>query len=246
MLVVPRLDPETKEKNRQLAEDDLYHSDVVPGGPDEPLLVAVKDKDLEIEGKRKVFYRVVAGDELDDIAAAFGVPSADIASWNGLDENTRIAARMVLMVFVPPSFDENKRNIALLDDSRLLVVTTGSPEHLDIYEGRKGRVRETYTTRPGDTLASIGARYSLTKYDVARINRRGYTTPLQAGEKLVVYRVVDRPKAVKAGVFKNPHHKVVSARKAPARSSAKGKPAAKGKPVAKGKAAPPKKPAGKK
>jgi hypothetical protein len=37
---------------------------------------------------------------------------------------------------------------------------------------------------------------------VARINRRGYTTPLVAGEELMVYQVVDKEKARKAGVFK--------------------------------------------
>ncbi len=215
VLVVPRIDAAEKEKNRRLAEDDLYHSDVVPGGPDEPLLVAVKDKDLEIEGRRKVFYRVVAGDTIDDIAAAFAIPSSDIAAWNGLDAGARITARMVLMIFVPPSFDAERRNIALLDDARLLVVNSGSPEHLDIYEGRKGRVRETITTREGDTLESIGRRYSLTQYDVARINRRSYRTPLEPGEQLVVYKVVDREKAVKTGVYKNIKKKNVQARKAP-------------------------------
>jgi membrane-bound lytic murein transglycosylase D len=102
------------------------------------LLVAVKDKDLAIEGKQRVFYRVVAGDTLREIAGAFGLPPADLAEWNGLDVHAKLAARMVLMAFVPPDFDVAQRNIALLDDSRLLVVTAGSPEHLDIYEGARG------------------------------------------------------------------------------------------------------------
>jgi membrane-bound lytic murein transglycosylase D len=215
LLVVPRIDAQVKAQNRALADDDLYRSDVVPGGPGDPLLVAVKDKDLELPGRRRVFYRVVAGDTLDDVGAAFGIPSTEIAAWNGLDADSKLAARMVLMVFVPPDFEPERRNVALLDDSRLLIVTTGSPEHLDIYEGRKGRVREVLVVKPGDTLESIGKRYSLTKYDVARINRRGYTTPLRPGEELVVYKVVDRAKAHATGVFKKRHHEV-QARKAPA------------------------------
>jgi membrane-bound lytic murein transglycosylase D len=225
LLVVPRIDPEQRARNRAAAEEDLYHSDVVPGAPDEPLLVAVKDKDLFIDGKRRVFYRVVAGDTLDEIAAALGVRAGDLAAWNGLDPGTQLAARMVLVAFVPPRFDAAARNVALLDEARLLVVTTGSPEHLDIYEGRKGRVREIYTARSGDSLESIGKRFQLTKYDVARINRRGYLTPLEPGEKLVVYRVVDRAKAQKTGVFKN--IKVAHARKAKVPTKLKGKAAAK-------------------
>jgi membrane-bound lytic murein transglycosylase D len=203
ILVVPTIDPAQREKNRAAAEESLYHSDVVPGGPGDPLLVAVKDKDLDVEGKRRVFYRVVAGDTLREIAGAFGIPVAELAAWNGLDAHSKLAARMVLVAFVPPDFDAAQRNVALLDDSRLLVVTAGSPEHLDIYEGRKGRVRQTYVVKAGDTLESIGRRYSLTKYDVARINRRSYVTPLAAGEELVVYKIVDRELARKTGVFKN-------------------------------------------
>lgn len=118
---------------------------------------------------------------------------------------------MVLAAFVRPDFDARKRNVAILDDTRLLVVTSGSPEHLDIYEGRKGRQRETIKVRAGDTLESIGRRYALTKYDVARINHRSYVTPLSPGEELVVYKVVDYAKAKKTGVFKNIRD--VSARK---------------------------------
>ena len=203
LLVVPRVDAETHQRNAALADNDLYHSDVVPGRGDEPLLVPVPEKDFTVSGKRRVFYRVVAGDTLDEVAGALGVDADDLADWNNLDPDTKIQARMVLEAFVPPGFDAAKRQVALLDDARLLIVTSGSPEHLDIYEGRKGRVRELYTVKDGDSLESIGRRYSLTKYDVARINHRSYVTPLDDGEKLVVYKVVDYEKAKQAGVFKN-------------------------------------------
>src|SRR5262249_49419182 len=153
-----------------------------PGGPDDPLLVAIKDKDLTVPGRKRVFYRVVAGDSLDEIADALGVRAGDLADWNGLDLDAKVQARMVLVAFVAPGFDAAKRNMTLLDDARLMIVSAGSAEHLDIYEGRKGRVRERYVVKDGDTLDSIGRRYSLTKYDVARINHRSYVTPLDVGE----------------------------------------------------------------
>jgi membrane-bound lytic murein transglycosylase D len=214
LLVVPQIDAEARERNAAVAENDLYHSDVVPGAPDEPLLVPVKDKDFVVPGKKRVFYRVVAGDTLEQAAAALAVAPADLAEWNNLDGETRIQPRMVLEAFVPQSFDPIKRRVALLDDARLLIVTSGSAEHLDIYEGRKGRVRELYTVKDGDTLESIGRRYTLTKYDVARINHRSYVTPLEDGEKLVVYKVVDKQKATLAGVYKGVKDRDVSARRA--------------------------------
>ena len=66
---------------------------------------------------------------------------------------------------------------------------------------KRGRTRAKLVARKGDTLESIGRKYDLTKYDVARINRRSYHTPLRPGEEILVYRVVDRAKAKKAGVF---------------------------------------------
>ncbi|HKA91330.1 MAG TPA: LysM peptidoglycan-binding domain-containing protein [Haliangiales bacterium] len=218
-IVVPHVDEETRARNRKLAENDLYRSGVEPSEDGDALLVAVKDKDATVPGKKRVFYRVVAGDTLEDVAAAFGVAPGDIAEWNGLDIETKIQARMVLAVFVDPKFDADKRHIALLDDSRLYVVTRGSPEHLDMFEGRKGRKRVELVAKEGDTLESIGKKYGLTKYDVARINRRSYVTPLEAGEPLVVYQVVDKVKAKKAGVLKPA--------KAAARKDGKKKPARK-------------------
>src|SRR5262249_5360373 len=216
-IVVPHVDEETRARNRKLAENDLYRSGVEPSEDGDALLVAVKGKDATGPGKKRVFYRVVAGDTLEDVAAAFGVAPGDIAEWNGLDIETKIQARMVLAVFVDPKFDADKRHIALLDDSRLYVVTRGSPEHLDMFEGRKGRKRVELVAKEGDTLESIGKKYGLTKYDEARINRRSYVTPLEAGEPLVVYQVVDKVKAKKAGVLKPA--------KAAARKDGKKKPA---------------------
>ena len=89
----------------------------------------------------------------------------------------------------------------LLDEARLMVVTAGSREHMELFEGRKGRVRKKVIAKAGDTLESIGRPHHLTRYDMARINRRSYSTPCLAGEEIIVYAVVDRQKARKAGVF---------------------------------------------
>src|SRR5262249_7194211 len=92
-IVVPHVDEETRARNRKLAENDLYRSGVEPSEDGDALLVAVKDKDAMVPGKKRVFYRVVAGDALEDVAAAFGVAPGDIAEWNGLDIETKIQAR---------------------------------------------------------------------------------------------------------------------------------------------------------
>jgi len=141
MIVVPKIDEERRKRNAKLAEDDLYHSDVAPGGAEDPMIVAVPDPALVIEGKKRVFYRVVAGDSLDQVAAALSVKRADLASWNALDGAAKLQPRMVLVAHVAPEWDATKANVALLDDSRLLLVEAGSKTHMDLVEGRKGRER---------------------------------------------------------------------------------------------------------
>ncbi|MFH0902465.1 MAG: transglycosylase SLT domain-containing protein [Pseudomonadota bacterium] len=199
VIVVPRIDEETRRRNQVAAEDDLY-SGGLPSTNGAPLLVPVPDKDLQVPGRRRAFYRVVAGDSLESVASVFAIAPGELARWNGLDPDARIQPRMILTVYVDDAFDQAKANVALLDEARLLVVTAGSEEHLSILEQRKGRSRIAVVAKKGDTLESIGRRYGLSKYNVARINRRSYNQPLKPGEKLFVYRVVDQAKAKAAGV----------------------------------------------
>jgi membrane-bound lytic murein transglycosylase D len=201
IIVVPKVDEATRTKNRAEADVELYQSDVAPGEPGDPMIVAIPDKDLQIAGRKRVFYRVVAGDTPEQIAGALGVSVADLRSWNRITEEAELQSRMVLVAFVRPDFDADARQVALLDDSRLMVVTAGSDEHLDLVEGRKGRKRTRIVAKPGDTLESLGKPHYLTKYDMARINKRSYQTELQAGEQLIVYEIVDKAKARKAGIF---------------------------------------------
>ncbi len=217
VLVVPRLDEATRAANRVLAENELYRSELVPGAPGDPLLVPVPDKDFSVAGRERVFYRVVGGDTLAGVAHALGVRAQTLAAWNGLDPRSNITPRMIIVAWVPEDWNAAARQVALLDEARLMIVTSGSAEHLDIVEGRKGRVRKTVIARAGDTLEKIGKPYGLSKYDVARINRRGYTTPLVPGEELVVYQIVDKQKARAAGVKDTTHKnkpKYVKGRKA--------------------------------
>jgi membrane-bound lytic murein transglycosylase D len=213
VIVVPKIDPQVREQNRKKAEDDLYRSDVAPGEPGDPMIVAVPDKDAQVPGKKRVFYRVVAGDTLDQVATALGVGPAELAGWNGLATGAAIQPRMVLVAWVPPGFDAAARQVALLDDSRLMLVTSGSEEHLDLVEGRKGRKRVRVIAKKGDTLESLGKPHNLDKYDMARINRRSYSKAVEPGEELVVYVVVDKAKARKAGVLdKKKKHKTEKGR----------------------------------
>ena len=197
MLVVPRISEAARQANLEKAKDSLYGSGV-DHRPGELLIVAVPDKDADIAGQRRVFYRVVAGDSLTTVARAMKVKVTDLAAWNGIAATAGLQPRMVLQAWVAPAWSERAAHVALLDETRLVLVTRGSKEHLELSEERSGRERFEYTAKKAESFEAIGKRYGLGKRDVARINRRPPDTVVAAGETIILYRVVDRTRSDRA------------------------------------------------
>jgi len=197
ILVVPKLAADVRERNRAKARTSL-HSSGVDQKPGEPLLVAIPDKDFTVSNKRRVFYRVVSGDTLADVASSLNVSKADLATWNALDPTAKLQPRMVLVAFVARSYDPTKARVVLLDDAQLQVVTRGSTEHLDISEARTGRVRTQYTAQGKEKLADVAKKFGLGSHDLARINRISYDTVLEKGQTIIVYEVADRSRSKRA------------------------------------------------
>jgi membrane-bound lytic murein transglycosylase D len=143
------------------------------------------DKPDSVPGRRRVFYRTVMGDSLEEIARYLGVRTGELAGWNSLDERARLVSGMVLQAFVSKRFDSSK--VVLLDPRRVKLMTAGSEEFYSAYEERRGRKRIIYQIREGDTLSSVARRHGLTVGDVMRINQVGRKTTLKPGATLVLY-----------------------------------------------------------
>ncbi|MBL0218836.1 MAG: LysM peptidoglycan-binding domain-containing protein [Myxococcales bacterium] len=197
VLVVPRISPEQRAKNQAKARSKLLGSGI-DQKDGEALIVPVPDKDFIALGQQRVFYRVVTGDSLRTIAKAFGVSADQLKAWNGLDDDANLHPKMVLVAWVAPTFDADKHKIALLDDTQLVVVTRGSPEHLDLAESRTGRVRVEYVAQGKEKLSEIAKRYGMGSHDLARINRISYETVLAKGDKIIVYQVSDPSRSKRA------------------------------------------------
>lgn len=197
VLVVPRISEEQRAKNRAKAQAKLLSSGI-DQREGEPMIVPVPDKAAAVPGKRRVFYRVVTGDSLRSVAKAFGVAEADLARWNAIAPGASLHPRMVLLAWVPPGFDAARRRVALLDEAHLVVVTRGSPEHLDLAEERTGRVRLEYVAPGKETLADVAKRYGMGSHDLARINRISYDTVLAKGDRIIVYQVTDPTRSERA------------------------------------------------
>ncbi len=197
ILVVPRLGEAERKKNLAKAQDELYGSGV-DHRPGEALIVAVPDKDADEDGKRRVFYRVVHGDSIDGVARALGVKPATMAAWNGLERGAKLHPRMVMQAWVPAGWSEDAANVRLLDETRIIVVTRGSKEHLELSELRTGRERIEYTATKRESFEDIGKKFGLGKRDVARINKKPPDTVVEAGQTIVIYKVVDHTRSERA------------------------------------------------
>jgi len=169
----------------------------LPSPACETTIVAVPDKDDLVAGRKRVFYRTLPQDVPSEIAAFFKVKPQDLARWNNIDLDAKLANNMVLQLWVANDFDTSKA--ALVDAAHVRVVTVGSPEFFDLVESKRGRKRLTYVVKKGDDLKRIGKKFNLTVADLERINRFGAAgTELAVGQKLTVYVPMSAAEKAKA------------------------------------------------
>jgi membrane-bound lytic murein transglycosylase D len=197
VLVVPRITADQRAKNQAKAKAKLLGSGI-DHQDGEQLIVPVPDKEAVVDGKKRVFYRVVIGDTLGTVAKALSVTRQQLREWNGLDPRSNLQPKMVLQAWVEPAFDADAARVALLDDADLVIVTRGSDDHLDRAEERAGRVRTEYVAEKKEKLQDVAKRFGMGSHDLARINRISYSTVLDKGDKIIVYQVVDPKRSDRA------------------------------------------------
>jgi hypothetical protein len=103
---------------------------------------------------------------------------------------------MVLQAWLPAG--ARPKDVQLLDETRILVVTRGSAEHLDLAEERVGRARVEYVAKGRESFEAIGKKFGLGPRDLARINRMPADSVIAAGQTIIVYAVVDRTRSERA------------------------------------------------
>jgi membrane-bound lytic murein transglycosylase D len=166
------------------------HVDAAPGGAapastgPKPSIVAPADVFVYPDHKR-VFYRVLVGDTLKEIASALHVSTDDLRRWNDIDPSARLAEGMTLQAFVSPTADLSR--VVVVPESDVRVLPVGSDEFFVSLERDKGIKRVTITAREGDTLESIGKRFDVAPRIMERINRRARGDALKPGGPVVVY-----------------------------------------------------------
>ncbi len=162
--------------------------DVPPSGG---LVVTVPTDVFVYPDRRRVFYRVVAGDTLPQIAGAFHVSVDEVRRWNDLDPAARLIEGMTLQLFV--ASDADLSTLVHLTENDVRIVTVGSEEFFAYHEGLKGRKRITVTAKQGDTLEAIGMRHGVPAAVMERINRRPRKEPLKDGDTVALYVAQNGP-----------------------------------------------------
>ncbi len=154
---------------------------------DEPseTVAVVPPRTFDYPERKRVFYRVVAGETLTSVGNLFGVSHDEIVEWNALDKQARLTAGLSLQLFVAKSRDLSR--VRYLATERAKILVAGSPDFFDYFEAQNGRRRFVVRARNADTLALIGKRYGSTVASMERINRRSRTDPIAIGEPVVVY-----------------------------------------------------------
>lgn len=158
--------------------------------PDKPAVIVPADVFVYPDRKR-VFYRVVAGDTLKDIASVFHVSTDDIRRWNEVDPIARLQEGMTLQLFVPQDTDLSK--VQAMNDTDVRAIAVGTDDFFTYWEGAKNRKRVTVNAKAGDTIESIGKKYGILPASMERINRRPRGEILNDGDAVVLYLPQNAP-----------------------------------------------------
>ncbi|MRG95912.1 LysM peptidoglycan-binding domain-containing protein [Polyangium spumosum] len=167
---------------------------VVSGAPGQKPVIVVPAEAFSYPDRRRVFYRVVAGDTVREVAAALSVSPAELARWNAIDPSASLHDGMTLQVFVPR--ERALAHVLVLEEAEARVLPVGSTEFFTHFENLKGRKRLEIAAAEGDTWRGLSKRYNLSLGMLERINHRSRTSALAPGDKVVVY--VAQPAAPKA------------------------------------------------
>src|SRR5262249_45734142 len=152
--------------------------------PPASMVVTVPTDVFVYPDRRRVFYRVVAGDTLPQIAGAFKVSSDEVRRWNDLDPAARLQEGMTLQLFVPNGTDLSRS--VYLGENDVRVLPVGSEEFFAYHEGLKGKKRITVLAKKGETLEQIGRRHGVSPAIMERINRQPRAHVMKEGETVAL------------------------------------------------------------
>ena len=133
-----------------------------------------------------MFYRVVPGDSLPSVARLFAVTAHDLCRWNAIDPTAHLQDGMTLQLFAETKIPL-RASALVLEERDAHVLEVGTPEFFAHFEAQRGRTLSRSRLGKGIRGAPSPIVTILSVAQLERINGRARTTPISAGDKLVVY-----------------------------------------------------------
>ena len=150
-------------------------------------------KNLEIEGKTKIKYKLQTGDVLGVIAEKYDVEVEDLKYWNNISNERRIQAGKTLDIFV----DNDKVDYysGLQKQQKAKEVTPSAPEQfqqnttLAVFREINNGKKVEHTVKNGESPFTIAKKYEgVTPEDILKWNNISDARKIQIGQKLIVYQ----------------------------------------------------------
>jgi membrane-bound lytic murein transglycosylase D len=149
-------------------------------------------KDLEIEGKTKIKYRLKTGDVLGIIAENYDVRVADLKYWNNIYNERKIQAGKNLDIFVDDDKAEYYLSLAGAHENSQKTVSASSINQKSVAskvaEDLSSTKKIEHTVKSGESPYMIAKKYNGVSPDqILEWNNIDDARKIQIGQKLIVY-----------------------------------------------------------
>ncbi len=148
-------------------------------------------KDLKIEGKTKIQYRLKTGDVLGIIAENYDVRVADLKYWNNIYNERKIQAGKKLDIFVDNDKVDYYLNLASQKSKKeeiTMVEKIQKNSTLKIYEDLNSAKKIEHIVKNGESPYTIAKKYKgVSPDDILEWNNIDDARKIQIGQKLIVY-----------------------------------------------------------
>lgn len=149
-------------------------------------------KDLEIEGKTKIQYRLKTGDVLGIIAENFDVRVADLKYWNNIYNERKIQAGRKLDIFVDDDKADYYLDLAttqkLKKEEVSMVEKIKNSSTLKVFEELNSAKKMEHIVKSGESPYLIAKQYNgVTPDEILEWNNIDDARKIQIGQKLILY-----------------------------------------------------------
>ncbi len=155
--------------------------------------VGERVKDLEIEGKTKIKYRLKTGDVLGVIAETYDVHVADLKYWNNITNERRIQAGQMIDIFVPDDQAEyygglENQKPEETGEKNNVIDKIQNSSTLKVYEQFDSTRKIEHIVKSGESPFIIAKQYEgVTPELILEWNHIDNPRKIQIGQKLIIY-----------------------------------------------------------